>query len=261
MSQLIESHAIPAPSREHMRAVRRGEVIGESIVHKFGRNPTLPNGTFEFMTPLGHTGWPLSAPTAVRIKAGGDVADDASGAGARQVVVQGLNDEFKEVQEAIVTAGGLASTPTTTLFWRPQRLWVSAVGTYGAANTDNIIIENAGGGTDLIMIAADEGQSQFGPFTIPGGKTGYLIGLGLCVSSVRDADFRVFLRKRIDITVGAIESKRIKVHFDGVGGFIAYKPESPEFECPAKSDLWIEGAGSGGVTAASAGMEIWLIDN
>ena len=102
--------------------VRRGLVDGASIVHKYGRNDALPNGSWEGILQVAAQFPWLTAATTVRIKAGGNAADDGTvsplGAGALEVTVQGLNAAGAEVTEAITTNGASASTSTTTEFFR-----------------------------------------------------------------------------------------------------------------------------------------------
>lgn len=248
-------------SKEFLTEVAKGNIPGHSLVHKFGRNTGVPNGSFEFVNTLGFTAWPLSAATTVRIKAGGDAADTAAGAGAREVTVQGIDSSFNETSEAIATAGASASSATTASFWRVHRAWVSAVGTYGAANTAAVTIENSAGGTDLIQIATGEGQSQFCAYTIPTGKTGYLISIQLTVDTTKSGDFRIFTRDDIDDTSAPMKSKRIKLYFDGVSGQLVRNPSSPMVTVAAKSDIWVEALGDGGVIEATADMEILLVDD
>ena len=85
--------------------VKEGKIPGYSLVHKYGRNPAVPNGTWAFINQLGFTSWPLSAATKVRIKAGGDAADDAAGNGARSVIVQGIQTNLNEGTYEIATNG------------------------------------------------------------------------------------------------------------------------------------------------------------
>ena len=169
MSQgkLIDSNPLFSRTDFYIQ-VQEGKIPGYSLVHKFGRNDAVPNNTWAFVNLLGFTAWPLSAATKVRVKAGGDVADVAGGAGALGVTIEGIDGSGNDASETIATAGVSASTLTDTLFFRVHRSFVSGVGTYGAANTADVIVENGSGGTDLIKIAADEGQTQFGGFKISG---------------------------------------------------------------------------------------------
>ena len=248
-------------NKDFLIEVQKGNIAGHTMVHKFGRNDAVPNGSWEFVNLLGFTAWPLSAATTVRIKAGGNAADTAAGAGAREVTVQGIDSNGDETSEAIATAGASASGNTTASFWRIHRAWVSSVGTYGAGNTAAVTIENSGGGTDLIQIAASEGQTQFGAYTIPTGKTGYLLSLHLTVDAAKAADFRVFTRDDITDTSAPMKSKRLKLYFDGVLGEMIYKPYGPELSINGLADIWVEAQGGGAGTEVSADFELLLVDD
>lgn len=249
------------PTEAFLIEVQKGNVPGHSLVHKFGRNDGVPNATWEFVTLLGHTVWPLSAATTVRIKAGGDGADTAAGAGATEVTVQGIDDNFNEVTEVIATAGASASSATSTSFWRVHRAWVSGVGTYGAANTAAVIIENSAGGTDLIEIEVEEGQTQFAGWTVPIGKTAYLLSAFVTVDGVKAADVKYQTRGSIDVTVAPMKSVRLKKFWDGVLGELFFSPKSPSDEIVAKSDIWFEARGSGGTTEVSVDFELLVVDD
>ncbi len=239
--------------------VSSGIIAKRSLVHKFGRNDAVPNNTWAFVNLLGFTAWPLSAATKVRIKAGGNVADVAGGAGALSVVVQGIDTNGDEIIETIATAGASASSLTTALFWRIHRAWVSGVGAYGVANTDDIVIENGTGGTDLIKIDAGEGQSQFAGFTIPANHTGYLLSLNITVDAVKPADIRLFTRNNITDVTSPMSSKRLKLYFDGILGSMPFKAFSPNITLDALTDIWVEARGVGAITEVSADFELALV--
>lgn len=239
--------------------VALGNVPGHSLVHKFGRNAAVPNGTWAFVTTVGQTAHALSAATAVRIKAGGDVADTAAGAGAREVMVQGIDENLAEIAIAITTAGASASAATVETFWRAHRAWVSAVGTYGAGNTDDIVIENATGGTDIITISADEGQTQDSIWTVPEGSTAYLIGMDITVDAGKAADIRLFTRADMDDTTAPMPSKRLRKFFDGVLGHLPYHPRSPSQLVAGPADVWVEARGAGAGTEVSADFELLVV--
>lgn len=247
--------------QEFLIEVQQNKVAGHSMVHKFGRNGSVPNGTWEFVNRLGFTGWPLSAATTVRIKAGGDAADTAAGAGAREVTVQGIGDSFNEVTEAIATAGAGASDATSTSFWRVHRAWVSSVGTYGAANTGAVVIENSGGGTNLIEIGgAGKGQTQFAAWTVPIAKTAYLLSMHIQVDTNKSANVRAYTRADMDDATVPMKSKRLKLFF-AVKGDYRYSPEGPELVIPARTDFWVEASGDGAACAVTVNFELLVVDD
>lgn len=241
--------------------VQEGKIPGYSLVHKFGRNDAVPNATWEFINLLGFTGWPLSAATKVRVKAGGDAADTAGGAGAVGVSINGIDGDGNDITEVVATAGALASGLTDALFFRVHRSFVSGVGTYGVANTGNVIIENGGGGTDLIKIAADEGQTQFGGFTMPIAHKAYLLSAFITVDGVKPADIRIFTRDNAMNVTAPMSSKRLRKFFDGVLGELLFEPVAPWIKLNSLTDIWAEARGSGAQTEASVDFELLLIQD
>ena len=242
--------------------VQKGNVKGHSLVHKFGRNDAVPNNSWEFINLLRFTAWPLSSFTAVRVKAGGDAADIAGGLGAQEVTVQGiLASTLKEGSEAIATNGINASTATTKLFRRVHRAGVSKVGTYGAANTAAITIENSAGGTDLIKIDVEEGQTQFTAFTIPDGHTGYMLSAFVTIDAGKAADIRWYFRKDIVNTTAPMESQRLQNFWDGVIGAVPFKPRSPGGGLPGLTDIWFEARGGGAISQVSCDFELLMVED
>ena len=239
--------------------VQKGTVTGHTVVHKFGRNDAVPNGTWAFVSLLGHTAWPLSAATTVRVKAG-NAADTAAGNGAREITVQGVDSSFNETSETLATAGESASASTTTSFWRVHRTWVSAVGVYGAANTAAVVIENTAGDTDLIKIGIEEGQSQFGAWSVPNNKVACLLGATVTVDALKPADVRFSLRNNFDDTTAPMSSRRIQNYWDGLSGVFNFLPMSPGPIISNKADLWFEARGSGAGTEVSVDFEMLVVD-
>lgn len=256
---MVLPRAYAAGSEDFLIEVAKGKVPGHSIVHKFGRNNVVANGVWEHVSLLSGATTFLSAATTVRIKAGGNVADTAAGAGAREVTVQGIDNNLVEITETIATAGASASSATTALFWRIHRTWVSGVGTYGVGNTGPIIVEASGGG-DLIMIAATEGQSQFAGFTIPIGKTGHYLGTHIMVDSLKPADMKFLQRRNFNDITAPMSSLRLVNYFDGVAGHMTFMPRTPMI-FPALTDIWWEAEGSGAQSEVSVDFELLLVDD
>jgi hypothetical protein len=203
--------------KDFLIEVQKGNVAGHSMVHKFGRNDSVPNGSWAHisLTPFATANFRQSA-IAMRVKAGGNGADTAAGAGAREITIQGIDSAFAETSEAVATAGAGASAATTATFWRVHRAWVSAVGAYTAANTGNVVIEDSGGGADFITIAAGEGQTQYTGWTVPAGKTAYLLSVHVTVDSNKTVNIRLLTRINIDDVAAPMNSVRLKLFWDGV---------------------------------------------
>lgn len=250
-------------SQEYFVDIAAGKIPGHSLVHKFGRNGDVASNTEEGVLQAAAAFTFRTSATTFRVKAGGNAADDTAGAGAQTVTIQGIDDSLNEVTEVLTTAGTSASSASSTSFWRVHRAWASAVGAYGAANTGNIVIEDSASAADHIMIAAGEGQTQYAAFTIPTGKTGYLLSLHGSVDAAKeDAVIKVFTRENFTDVTTPFSAKRLKLHYDGVTGFMPYTPLSPELTLPALTDIWVNAVGgSAGASSVSVDFEILLVDD
>lgn len=253
------NHGIPDGYKNFFVEVRQGNVPGNSMVHKFGRNDSIINNAWDLVSPTGPSGAFPASGTPVRIQAGGDAADTANGAGAREIVVIGIDTNLNEISETIVTAGADASAFTAASFWRVYRAYVTSVGTYGGTNTADIILTHTT--EPIIDILAGEGQSQHGAFTVPLGKTGYLVSIALMADGNKAADFRVFIRENFNDVTAPMKPARVQLYFDGILGQEKVSPPSPILVLPALTDIWVEARGGGANTEASVDFEILLVDD
>ena len=247
--------------------VQKGEVTGHSLVHKFGRNDAV-GATFEGIHLLSGTFNFLTAATTVRVKAGGNAADAAAGVGAQAITIEGLDGSLDLVSESVATAGASASAATSASFWRVFRAFITdlsagayatGVGTAGA-NTAAVIIENSAGGTDLISIGAGEGQSQYGAYAIPNGKTGYLLSATVTTDGNKAADIRMYTRTALNDFSTPFGPKRLMIYWDGILGTFVFQPRSPGSAMVAGTDIFWE-AQAGASTEVSIDFEILLVDN
>lgn len=251
------------PSHEFLIEVSKGNVPKHSIVNKFGENNAVPNGSWELVANLSEPTIFKSAPAAVRIKAG-DAADDASGAGAQEITIQGIDNNLNRVTEAVATAGASASAATSTLFWRQDRAWVSKAGTYATPyNTGVVNIEPAGGGDDLLRIGAGEGQTQHTMYSLAAGERGFVLNAYVSSSGKEVSDFRMYHRGDFHVTTAPVKSRRLIHEWNGVqGGQDFNPPGSARFGgLSGPRDVWIEAYGDGGVTKATAGFSLLIIQD
>jgi hypothetical protein len=219
-------------------------------VHKFGANDKSPSGTERDVWTYGATdkgnvnyNW-LQAAAAVRIKAGGNAADAAGQAGAQSITVEGLDENWAEASEDIVTNGTLVSTATTTTFIRVNRVFVKDVGTYTGANTGDITIETTGG-TVVAFIGAGLGQTQLSNYSVPATYTAYLRHAHGSVSAGtnKDATLVMYRRLNADDVSTPFSPKRIVHKWEQLQGIA----ELDFYSMPSfgpKSDLWWTATGS-----------------
>lgn len=244
-------------SFDQMLMIAEGLDPTRSLVHKFGGNAAIGTTLEDIWTPGGVYPWPTAAET-VRIKAGGNAADDASENGARSIRVEGLDDNFLPISEDIVTNGASASTATTALFRRVFRAYVLDVGVYGAANTGDIDVENTSSTNVLAQIPAGSGQTEMTQYTIPAAKKGYLLGVTVHIGSAVDVSLNLMQRQNADDVTVPFSGKRLVVRI-----LIRVTGATHRFRTPIpfepKTDLWVEGT-SASSSSASVSYDLVLVN-
>lgn len=207
------------------------------------------------------------AATALRVKAGGNAADTATGAGAREITLTGLNALGELITETLATAGISASAATTQSFMRLLDASVSASGTYATqsagSHAANIVIENAAGTEDWATIALNgfpTGRSQCGIYTVPKGKTAYLAGISLQAESQKLTSFLLFKRENILETSAPYTPMTEIQHFPQISGGLVLNFDIPQ-RYPELTDFGFMGVVEGQTANVSSELEIILVDN
>jgi hypothetical protein len=104
------------------------------------------------------------------------------------MVVEGLDDSYNEVSETFTLTGTSPTAAGSQTFARVHRAYMTGT----ATNVGKISIKQ---GTTIVgEIAADMGQSLTTNFTIPAGKTGYLLSMQAGASKNQVADIFFFQR-------------------------------------------------------------------
>ena len=236
-----------------------------SIVHKFGKNDTV--GTSFVPICLGgvYQMPQVANATKLRVKAG-NVNDAAAGSGAQKVYIIGLDTTGAQVSEELVTAGTSAGADSTNTYVRLFRAWVSESGSYptSVANTTHaatIVIENAAGGTNWLIINALMAQSHVGAYTIPLGKTGYINSFFSTVDSNKAHDLLVYRRNNILQTAAPYSGMRSRLHIVGLKDPLVPNIVVPIGPFAALTDLvWAAKVGTG-TASISIDFEILLKDD
>jgi hypothetical protein len=228
-------------------------------LNKWGGNPDVGTGAFEDLWAAGGLyPWPTTA-SAVRIKAGGNAADDADGGdNARTVVVVGLDQNWNEATETLTLAGADASDPSTTTFARVFRAYVDTVGVYGNTNAGVIDIETTGG-TTLAEILAGQGQTELALWTVPAGFTAFVTRLRINVNGGKSATVRFKIRANANNTTTPSAIRVISEwdEFDGATSFEA----DPPYQFPAYTDMWLDAKADGGAaTAVYAEFDAYIVE-
>ena len=157
-----------------------GNVPGYSAVQKFGRNDDIDAASgFEDIWAGGGTRAYLSSAETMDVVSDSTNDTNSAGTGMRQVTIEGLDSSFVEISETFNMNGTTAVT-TSNSYLRVHRAFGTTVGS-GGENAGLITIDptTTGSGSRQASIAAGDGQTLLSHYTIPDGKTGYIVG-GQC---------------------------------------------------------------------------------
>ncbi len=245
-------------SRDFFNAVNRGDVEGATLIHKFGANANVGVTTEDIWEPGGILQWLIAAET-MDVVSTDTINDISTGIGARTIIISGLDTDFNEIEETVT----LLATPVTTInaFRRTQTIRVGDVGTYTGSNLGDISITASTSATIQGFILAGEGRSSQTQFTIPAGKTGYILRVSVTMNANKEVNINLHNRPGADIVTAPFRGNIHLHHWDGVAVpinefFIA------NHVLEEKTDVWFDGE----VTSTPNGIididyDILLIDN
>lgn len=248
--------------------VAAGEIGRVSVVHKFGRNPAV-GANFVPVTMGGVYQTPqFSSATTLRIASGGNANDTAAGTGAREITLEGIDENGAFVSEAIATAGASASSATTATFARLYRFYVSASGTYATAaagsHSGDIVIENGAGGTTWGTITSTGfpmGQSEIGAYTVPKGYTAYITEMSMLTDSSKPADIIFFKREGANETAAPYKRMAKVLSTDALAEAFMQNHITPLGPYPEYTDIGFLAKVAAGTASVSVDFEIILIEN
>ena len=156
-------------------AIARGHTEGYTPIYKFGYNPDV-NGTEETVWAQGGN-YPW-LDNAVTMFVSSSSANDASGGtGANTILIQGLDEDYNEIEETVVL-NGQTQVATQLSYLRVYRAFVTLAGSSGTSGgTIYIGSSGASGGVPNGTVYANLGlgnQTQIAAYTVPAGYTLYL---------------------------------------------------------------------------------------
>ena len=248
-------------TNDHVIDVNRGLLTGFSYDHIVGRDPAI-GSSYGVITPDSAATYNfLQTASPLRIKSGGNAQDDATGTGARKVKIVGLDANWDKITEDVVTAGTSASAATSQSFIRVNRVFVTEVGTYGAINTGDIVIETTGG-DELGTIAADYGKTVNSVWSIPNGFTGYLTRIAVTVAKNKLVDFKLHIRNGGNDTSVPFGAGRVLVSYDEIEE--SYEEKLSSFrKISSYSDVWAEAqvSSGGGSSIVNVTYDIITVPN
>ena len=183
--------------------IATGSADGWRSIKIEGRN-TAVGQVFVPVTPSGVYRTPQAGDQVqLRVRAGGNANDTATGTGAREIEIYGIDVNGLEVTDTIPTAGSGASIATTQFFIRILSARVSKSGRYAnqtaASHFADIVIESTTGElwASIPLNGFGESISRIGAFTVPFDHEAFLIGLRINASAGKTVDAILFKRENI----------------------------------------------------------------
>jgi len=226
-----------------------GVVAGASFNHKFGATPEMSQSTTGSVWDVSDTIYPwaaLDTPAVLNVERN-NVAEEGT-----VVTVQGLDSNYNFQEEEITISG--TDTLGTKLFRRVNRAFATHD---GVSNVGDIDIEaGAAGGTTVARISAGLGQTLMAVYTVPKGKTGYIMQVSMSVKSGADATGNMFT-KFFGQTVFRVGHS---FEVSGDGGQHIYPFPIP-IKVPEKSDIDMRATVRSNNARVTSTFDIVLIDN
>ena len=236
-------------------AVAKGDFTGYTNVSKFGANPSVKSAGFETLWDGSELyPWPTSADTLAIVS--DNVNDDVAGTGARTIEIQGLDSNWN-VQTVTYDLDGTTTVTTTETFLRVFRARIVTAGS-SETNEGTITMSHTTSGDLLAQISYNtigQGQTLMACYTIPAGKTGYIININFSSSKDNEHTFRLMTRDNT-VTDAAWNCKE---YASARGGFNTWRKFAIN-KVTEKTDIDFQAIASA-ASAANGGFELILIDN
>jgi hypothetical protein len=237
-----------------MLSIARNHVGGHSLMLKFGRNPDIDQ-TEETVWEGGGT-YTFDA-TAQSLEIVSSNANDSSGgSGARTITLLGLDSTYTSLTQ-VVTLNGTNAVAIAGRWLRVFRASVTTAGT-GGVNAGTLTVRLSGGGATRLVIGAGNGQTLMAVYTIPAGKTGYMVHYYASLNTATPAtaasmDARLFTRP----STGVLNLKQQQA---SMAGLLMYDFGVP-FAITEKTDVYLNASTSSNNSDVCGGFDIILVDN
>lgn len=158
-------------TKEFMIEVAKGNVAGHSIQRIIARNTDVDTSEEDIWFQGGDLSYLTTARKMNVVSASSN--DSAAGTGARTIFIKGLDANYDEISETI-TMNGVTIVPTVNSYLRVHVCEVTTAGS-GAKPAGTITLTAQTAGTVQANLPAGENRTGKSHFTIPAGKTGYLL--------------------------------------------------------------------------------------
>jgi len=249
--------------------VKKGNVVGHSIIDKFGSSIAITNTGF---TVIAHGEVYQVPTTAQSIEFVSDNAGDAlNGAGMFELTIHGLdaNWDLKTEHVAAHATDGTIAVAIPGTWIRVFRAHTSKSGSYASltvpSHLGNISIQNSGAGVlwaKIINTGIPHGQTQVAAFTVPASKVGYLGEVNVSTETNKAVDVFGFKRDNANDVVTPFDgTMRSFTEIIGLEGGQSYASKTWKGPFDQYTDLgYLAQKTAAGTASVSIDFEILLID-
>lgn len=229
---------------------------GFGQIHKFGAVPAMSVNTQGTIWDENDTIYPwavinTNGVLTVTVTEPNNEASTSTALNGSTVEIQGLDSEYNLQVETVTISGSSATTVNT--YKRVFRAIFTAASGFDP-NTKRILIKS--GVTTVAKILEGNGQTLMAIYTVPAGKTGYLMRLDVTAANTTTGEFKLMIREG---GTGSFNLKHV-AEVNGTGG--AYRLDYPiPQQLPEKTDIdarIVTFANNGRYTCT---FDILLVDN
>lgn len=243
----------PETPRDFYTEVSKGNVIGHESVAFRGLNSDIDSANEENLWTFGGIMVYATAGEQWEILSN-DTSDNATGNGAQMVKLDYLDDNYIP-QEEIITLNGTTPVQTVaTNMFRAISLAVISVGSTGH-NEGDLTVRVSGGGNPRIGVIATGNIDLHGFYTVPAGKSAYLIYAHTGVGKNKDVNMLIRYSQG---STGILYTSVFSEVFQNTAVFDVKSPVGPIEE---KSDIDFLVSTENNNTDATAYVQLLLVDN
>jgi hypothetical protein len=189
----------------------------------------------------------------------------AAGSGAQSVTVKGIGSNWLQKEQTVYLNGTAAVSVGS--FLRVTSVEVSESGTYATQSAGShagvITLRVAAGGDTWATLAATPfpaGESSIGVYTVPKGKTAYIIAKNIFVDSTKSVDIYTFVREGADVVSGPRSAIKLIEKEIGVSGGLAVQFSGAMRSIPEMSDVGFMGVVGSSTAPVSCEMQLLIVD-
>lgn len=212
--------------------IARGIVTGARAVRQYGRNSAV-SSTFVPLARGGVYRTPqVGSQQALRIRSGGNANDTATGSGAREITLVGLDATGEPITDTIATNGASVSSASSKQFLRLIDAFVSKSGTYATqtalSHAGTINIEDGAGNLWAVIQDTDIARSdtEIGAYSVPVNRSLYISHIRLQSDEANKTNIVMFKRSGILQTAAPYNAMQLIAEFPSLSGteILTYDP-------------------------------------